>query len=68
MYLNCKTYYSFRYGTFSTEEGKGVICVYSGDTPLARLPAFVKELDLKVVPWKHKELGEAIEHAAQKRT
>jgi len=52
----------------SIAQGKGVICVHSGDTPPARLPDFVKELDLKVVAWKHKELGEAIEHAAKKRS
>jgi len=52
----------------SIAQGKGVICLHSGDTPPERLPAFVQELDLKVVPWKHKELGEAIEHAAKKRS
>jgi len=51
----------------SIQQGKGVICVHKGDVPPARLPKFVSELGLKVVPWKHKELAEAIENAAQKR-
>lgn len=48
--------------------GKGVICVHKGDTPPAKLPGFVKEFGIKVVPWKHQELKEAIENAAQKRS
>jgi hypothetical protein len=52
----------------SYEMGKGVICVHKGDTPPKKLPGFVKELGLKVIPWKHKELSEAIENAAKKRS
>lgn len=51
----------------SVAQGKGVICVHKGDTPPSKLPKFTSELGLKVVPWKHKELSEAIEHAAIKR-
>jgi hypothetical protein len=51
----------------SRAQGKGVICVHKGDTPPSKLPAFVKELGLKVIQWKHKELSQAIEHAAQNR-
>ena len=52
----------------SIAQGKGVICVHKGDTPPSRLPSFVGELGLKVTTWKHKELSEAIENAAQKRS
>ena len=51
----------------SIAQGKGVICLHSGDTPPKRLPSFVGELGLKVTQWKHKELSKAIEDAAQKR-
>lgn len=52
----------------SIAQGKGVICVHSGETPPSRLPSFVKELGLKIIPWKHKELSAAIETASQKRS
>jgi hypothetical protein len=51
----------------SLAQGKGIICVHKGDTPPSKLPSFVKELGLKIVPWKHKELSAAIESASQKR-
>lgn len=51
----------------SISMGKGVICVHKGEAPPNRLPGFVKELSLKVIPWKHKELSDAIETAANKR-
>lgn len=52
----------------SIAQEKGVICVHKGDTPPAKLPSFVGELKLKIVPWKHKELADAIETASQKRS
>ena len=52
----------------SIAQGKGVICVHKGDIPPTKLPKFVSEFGLKVVPWKHKELSAAIEQAAQKRS
>ena len=52
----------------SLEQGKGVICLHKGDTPPAKLPKFVSEFGLKVIPWKHKELIAAIEKASQKRS
>lgn len=52
----------------SIAQGKGVICVHKGDNAPANLPRFVNELNLKLVPWKHKELKAAIEEAAQKRS
>lgn len=51
----------------SIEQGKGVICVHSGEAPPNNLPSFIGEFNLKVVPWKHKELSDAIHEAAQKR-
>ena len=51
----------------SRAQGKGIICVHKGDTPPSRLPGFVKELGIKVIQWKHKELSEAINHAARNR-
>jgi hypothetical protein len=52
----------------SIAQGKGVICVHKGDTPPVRLPKFIGQLKLKLVPWKHKELISAIEAAARKRS
>ena len=51
----------------SKTQGKGVICVHKGDNPPSKLPSFVKELGLKVISWKHKEMSEAIEDAAKNR-
>ena len=51
----------------SIAQGKGIICVHKGDTPPANLPKFVTEFSVKVVPWRHRELSQAIEHASQKR-
>lgn len=48
--------------------GKGVVCVHKGDAPPSKLPGFIKELGLKIIPWKHKELSSAIETAAKKRS
>lgn len=52
----------------SIAQGKGVICVHKGDKPPTKLPKFVKDLELKIIPWKHKELSAAIEDAAKKRS
>lgn len=49
-------------------QGKGVICVHSGDKPPVELLEFVGELGLKVVPWKHDALSAGIEQAAPKTT
>lgn len=51
----------------SLAQGKGVICLHKGDTPPSKLPFFVSELNLKLIPWKHKELIAAIETASKKR-
>ena len=52
----------------SIAQGKGVICIHKGEAPPAKLPSFVSDLKLKIVPWKHKELADAIEEASQKRS
>lgn len=51
----------------SIAQGKGVICVHAGERPPTRLPGFVKDFKLKVIPWKQKELSEAINNAAKNR-
>jgi hypothetical protein len=50
----------------SLKRGKGVIGVHKVNTPPDYLPKSFVENKLKVVPWRHKELSEAIESAAQK--
>lgn len=52
----------------SIEQGKGVICVHKADSIPSKLPSFVKEFGLKLIPWKQKDLTTAIETAAKKRT
>ena len=51
----------------SIKQGKGVIGVYKGDIPPSVLPKLFIDNNLKVIPWKHKELSEAIESAAKER-
>lgn len=40
--------------------GKKVVCVYQGNPP-AQVPPAVSEFALKCVPWRHKEIMEALE-------
>lgn len=47
--------------------GKGVVAMYKGDTPPARLPKAVTDNKVPVVPWNQKELAKAIEKAAKNR-
>lgn len=51
----------------SIKRGKGVIGVYKGDTPPINLPDSFMKNQLKVVPWKHRDLSEAIESASKMR-
>lgn len=51
----------------SVRKGKGVVGVFKGDTPPSLLPKSFTDNNFKIVPWKHKELSEAIESAAKKR-
>lgn len=46
--------------------GKGVIAMYKGDRPPARLPAAVLEHKVSVVPWNHEAIMRAIEGAVGK--
>lgn len=44
--------------------GKGVIAMYKGDSPPVNLPPAIKEYKIKIVPWNHEELSQAIKDAA----
>jgi len=50
----------------SDKLGKGVIGVYRGSRPPRSLPPAVQEFGVPLVPWKQKELMEAIEKAASR--
>jgi len=50
----------------SLKMGKGVVAVYQGDSAPV-MPKFIKENNIQVVKWAHKELIDAIEHAAKTR-
>lgn len=52
----------------SIRQGKGVIAMYSGDTPPSTLPSLIRKNKIKVVPWNHETLMKEIERAAKKRT
>ena len=45
------------------KQGKGVIGVYTGDSPPQGLPAAFKEFKLKCVKWQHDKLKRAIDEA-----
>lgn len=47
--------------------GKGVVAMYKGDKPPARLPTAVMEHKVPVVPWNQKELSKAIEEQSKNR-
>ncbi len=51
----------------SIRRGKGVVAMTSSDDPSLKLPKAVKEYNIKVVPWKHKKIKDAIEDAATNR-
>ena len=51
----------------SLRRGKGVIGVYPGDTPPAKLPAAFRQHRLRVVKWSHKALTDAIAEARATR-
>lgn len=42
--------------------GKGVIAMYKGDSPPSSLPSVIKELKIKLVPWNHTKLSQAIDN------
>ncbi len=70
VYLSSKTADS-RWVAWEIEEslkrGKGVIGVYQGDKPPARLPAAFAQHKLKTVKWAHAEIMKAVEQANKKR-
>ena len=52
----------------SLRQGKGVIAMYSGDSPPSTLPSTIRKNKIKMVPWNHETLMKEIERAAKKRT
>lgn len=46
---------------------KGVVAMYKGDVPPARLPKAITENNIPVVPWNHKELAKAIKKQSRNR-
>jgi hypothetical protein len=51
----------------SLKMGKGVVGVYQGDSAPPKLPLAAVEAKCAVVPWRHKELMDAIDKAKKKR-
>lgn len=51
----------------SIKRGKGVIGVYKGDNPPAKLPASFQQNGCKAVKWEHEGLSAAIEDASTNR-
>ncbi len=51
----------------SQKLGKGVIAMYQGERPPANSPPVIKELNIKLVPWKQTEITSAIDQAAEQR-
>lgn len=51
----------------SIKKGKGVIGVYSGDKPPARLPVALSQSKCKIVKWSSDDLSKAIEEASINR-
>jgi len=47
--------------------GKGVVAMYKGDTPPARLPKAVTDNKVPVVPWSQKELTKATKKQPENR-
>ena len=70
VYLSSKTA-SSRWVSWEIEEslkrGKGVIGVYQGDKPPAKLPAAFTQNKLKSAKWSHAEIMKALADANKKR-
>ena len=47
--------------------GKGVVAMYKGDKPPARLPKAVTDNKVPIVPWNQKELAKTIEKQSKNR-
>lgn len=51
----------------SARLGKGIVAVHKGDSPPSRLPPAVREFGAEVVPWRAKEVMDAIDRATKNR-
>jgi len=51
----------------SVAMGKGVVAMYKGDAPPARLPKALTDNKVPVVPWNQKELAKAIKKQSENR-
>ncbi len=51
----------------SIKRGKGVIGVYNGDAPPAKLPSVFQQNGCKAVKWEHAQMTKAIEEASTNR-
>lgn len=49
----------------SVRLGRGVIAMYKGDNPPAKLPPAISEGNIRVVPWNHAQLSAAIDKASK---
>jgi hypothetical protein len=52
----------------SIKRGKGVVAVKSNDDSSIKSPKAIDEFNIKVVPWKHSKINDAIDEAARNRT
>jgi len=52
----------------SIRRGKGVVAVKSSGDDSPKIPKALTENDIKVVPWKHSKINDAIDNAAKNRT
>lgn len=52
----------------SQKLGKGVIAMYQGERPPAHLPPIIKELNIRLIPWKQNRITSAIDEAAEQRS
>jgi hypothetical protein len=46
---------------------KGILAVHKGSQPPAKMPEWIDELGIKLLPWSQESLNQAIEEAAQFR-
>ena len=51
----------------SKKMGKGVVGVYKGDTPPAKIPSYIKDNVNSIVNWNHSEIMSAVNKASEER-
>lgn len=51
----------------SLKMGKGVLAVYKGEKLPSNIPQYIKDNNIKLVKWSHKELTNAIEKTVKER-